>query len=138
MVTDRAIVRVEPQGVDSADTQSEIARDCSVRTSDGAATTSKGADIRIDHIEGDFIIDAALIGELLNVPAADVPALMRSNHITGVCESGVDVDQGTFRLNLFHEGRHARLRIDADGRILQRSVIDFGGQSIPRRRRKAL
>jgi hypothetical protein len=76
-----------------------------------------------------------LIGELLGIPPVDVPALMRSGDITSVCESGVDADQGTFRLNLFYRGRHARLRVDPAGQILQRSIIDFGDR--PRASRSA-
>lgn len=103
-----------------------------------AMTAPKEQSQPIERIDGDFAIDATLIGELLDVPAADVPAMMRNNSITGVCESGVDADQGTFRLNLFHRGRHARLRVDAMGRILQRSIIDFGEPPLPRRRRRSL
>jgi len=82
--------------------------------------------MQVDTTDGTFTIDAALIGELLAVRAADVPPLVRSGAITSVCETGVGDDRGTFRLNLFYRGRHARLRIDAAGQILQRSVIDFG------------
>lgn len=88
--------------------------------------TAKETDARIGRVDGDFVLDAALIGELFDLPAADVAPLMRSKHITSICETGIDADQGTFRLNLFYRGRHARLRIDATGRILRRSVIDFG------------
>ncbi|MGE0007519.1 MAG: DUF6522 family protein [Parvibaculaceae bacterium] len=91
---------------------------------------------RIGRSGRDFVIDAALIGDLLGVPAADVPALMRGGSITGVCERGAGADQGTFRLSLFHRGRRGRLRIDAAGRILQRSVVDFGERPPPRRRRR--
>lgn len=83
--------------------------------------------MHVDIVDAAFVVDATLIGELLDVPAADVPDLMRCHAITSVCETGVGTDQGTFRLNLFHRGRHVRLRIDAAGRILQRSIIDFGG-----------
>ena len=99
----------------------------------GRTTTSEDSP-RIERIDGDFVIDATLIGELLNIPAAEIPALMRNNSITSICESGIDKDQGTFRLNLFHRGRHARLRVDATGRILKRSIIDFGEQPLPRSR----
>lgn len=110
----------------------QVTRDCSSRTVGGAATSKETA-TRIDRIDGDFIVDATLIGELLNVPVADVPALMQSKRITSACESGIDKDQGTFRLNLFYRGRHARLRLDAAGHILQRSVIDFGERPALRR-----
>ncbi len=101
-----------------------------------AAPTRREQTPPIECIEGDFIIDATLIGELLNVPAADVPALMRNNSITSVCETGINSDQHTFRLNLFYRGRHARLRVDAMGRILQRSIIDYGERRLSRRSRE--
>ena len=82
-----------------------------------------------------FTLDAALVGELLHVPPAEVPALMRSKSITSVCESGIDADHGTFRLNLFYRGRHARLRVGSEGQILHRSVIDFGERPLPQRRK---
>ncbi|HWV55097.1 DUF6522 family protein [Pseudorhodoplanes sp.] len=83
-----------------------------------------------------FTLDAALIGELIDVPPADVPALMRSKSITCMCESGIDSDRGTFRINLFYHGRHVRLRIGSEDEILQRSTIDFGER--PQRRRRSL
>ena len=94
--------------------------------------------MQVNIVDGAFVLDAALIGELLDIPAADVAALMRSQTITSVCETGVDADEGTFRLNLFYGARHARLRVDATGRILQRSIIDFGQRPLPRARRAAV
>lgn len=100
-----------------------------------ASTSENKSPVELD--EGGFVLDATLIGELLNVESTEVSALMRGQHITSICESGVDADHGTFRLNLFYRGRHARLRIDTAGRILQRSVIDFGERSLPRREAKS-
>lgn len=80
----------------------------------------------VERREDDFIVDASLVGELLNVPPIEVPALIRDKRITSVCERGTDADHGMFRLNLFYRGRHARLRVDPAGRVLHRSVIDFG------------
>jgi len=93
--------------------------------------------MRVDVVDKAFVVEATLIGDLLDLPAADVPALMRSNEITSVCETGIGADQGTFRLNLFHGARHVRLRIDTAGRILHRSIINFGDQSLRRARRTA-
>jgi hypothetical protein len=97
------------------------------------AAESLKAAASIERSGADFILDASLIGELLDVQAAEVPALMRNKCITSACESGMDADSGTFRLNLFYGGRHARLRIDATGRILQRSIIDLGERPLPQR-----
>lgn len=82
--------------------------------------------MQVEIVDGTFVVDADLIGELFGIPAADVPALMRSRTITSLCETGIDADQGMFRLNLFYRTRHVRLRVDAAGHILHRSVIDFG------------
>lgn len=93
--------------------------------------------MHVDIVDKAFVVEAALIGELLDVPAADVPALMRSNEITSVCETGMGADQGTFRLNLFLGARHVRLRIDTAGRILHRSIINFGNRTVRQARRTA-
>jgi hypothetical protein len=93
---------------------------------------------KIEHDGNSFTLDAALIGELLDVPPADVPALMRTKSITSVCESGIDADRGTSRLNLFYHGRHVRLRVGSEGQILHRSIIDFGERALPLQRRRQI
>lgn len=93
--------------------------------------------MQLEIIDGNFVVDAATIGQLLGVPAADVPALMRCGAITSICERGIDSHQGTFRLTFFYGGRHARLRVDASGHILQRSVIDFGKRPLARNQRRS-
>jgi uncharacterized protein DUF6522 len=78
-----------------------------------------------------FLVDAELIGELLDIPAARVPILMREGAITSICERGVDDHEGEFRLTFFHRNRRARLSTDVTGRVLRRSIIDFGDHPIP-------
>lgn len=85
----------------------------------------------IEFSDNTFLVDAALIGELLHVPAAHVPALMRDGKITSACERGVDEHEGQFRLTFFYRNRRARLGTDPTGRILRRSVIDLGERPIP-------
>lgn len=77
-----------------------------------------------------FLVDAALIGELLDLPAARVPALMRDGQITSACERGTAEHDGQFRLTFFYHNRRARLSTDPAGRVLRRSVIDFGERSV--------
>jgi hypothetical protein len=74
--------------------------------------------------EGEFLVDAALVGELLDVSPQDVPTLMRQRRITSLCERGVDADEGTFRLNFFYGKRRARLSIDSSGRVIRRSIVN--------------
>jgi len=78
-----------------------------------------------------FVVDAALIGQLLRIPASRVPILMREGKITSACERGVDEHQGEFRLTFFYRSRRARLGTDPSGRIFRKSVIDFGDRPVP-------
>lgn len=90
----------------------------------------------IEIAGGDILVDAALVGELLDIIPADVPALMRAHAITSLCERGVDVHEGEFRLNFFYRNRHARLSVDMTGQPLQFSVIDSGKRVVTRKLRK--
>lgn len=85
----------------------------------------------VEFSDNTFLVDAALIGELLQIPASRVPALMRDGKITSACERGVDENAGEFRLTFFYRNRRARLGTDPEGRILRKSVIDFGDRPIP-------
>ncbi len=85
----------------------------------------------IEFSDNTFLVDAALIGDLLQIPASRVPALMRDGKITSACERGVDEHAGEFRLTFFYGNRRARLGTDPGGRILRKSVIDFGDRPIP-------
>ncbi len=86
----------------------------------------------IERREDAFLVDSELVEELLGVPAARVPTLMREGAITSVCELGIDDHEGEFRLTFFYRNRRARLSADLNGRVLRRSVIDFGDRPIPR------
>jgi hypothetical protein len=85
----------------------------------------------IEFNDGTFVVDAVLLGELLDVPASRVPSLMRDGAITSVCERGVGDHEGEFRLKFFYRNRRARLSVDPTGRIIRRSTIDFGDRPIP-------
>jgi hypothetical protein len=85
----------------------------------------------IEFSDNAFLVDAALIGELLHIPASRIPALMREGEITSACERGMDEHEGEFRLTFFYRNRRARLGTDLAGRVVRRSVIDFGDQPIP-------
>lgn len=85
----------------------------------------------VEIAAGGFVIDAAIVGALLGVAPADIPALIRARAITSICEQGLDTDQGEFRLSFFYRHRQARVNIDASGRVLRRSVIDLGRQRLP-------
>ncbi len=87
--------------------------------------------MRVGISDGTFLIDASLLGELLHVLPDDVPFLMRNHAITSICERGIDIHQGEFRLSFFYRNRRARLSVDTSGRILKRSIIDFGERPLP-------
>ena len=91
----------------------------------------------IEFTDNTFLIDAALVGELLHIAPTHVPALMREGHITSACERGMDEHAGEFRLSFFYRNRRARVSTDLAGRILRRSAIDFGDRSLPDAVRRA-
>ena len=80
---------------------------------------------------GSPTIDAETLADGLGVALSDVRALMRSGAITSRCERGEGDDEGRTRLTFFHRSRRFRLVVDAGGRTLQRSTIDFGERPLP-------
>ncbi len=87
---------------------------------------------QIELSGGDILVDAALLGAQLNLKATEVPSLLRDRTITSICERGTGTDEGRYRLTFFHGNRRVRVIIDATGRILRRSTIDFGKIALPR------
>jgi hypothetical protein len=82
-------------------------------------------------------VDAATIAEGLNLAPPEVQDLMRRGAITSLCERGSGEDAGRYRLTFFHKGRRLRLVVDEDGRLIQRSAIDFGDRPLPTGLRRA-
>ena len=80
------------------------------------------------EIQGDDTIqvDATIVGQSLGLEPLEVQRLMREGKLTSTCERGIDEDEGRYRLTFFHEGRRLRLIIDNAGRIIRRSLVDFG------------
>jgi hypothetical protein len=101
-------------------------------------TPSAPSQSAVERCDDGFVVDAVLIGELLRVPAARVPALMQAGRITAACERGVDEHAGEFRLSFFYRNRRARLNTDLEGRILRRSTVDFGEGPMPGAPRRPL
>jgi len=91
----------------------------------------------IQMTDGEFCIDATLLGSLFGVTPERIPPLMRDNQLTGVCERGEGEDEGTYRLSFFYGSRRVRLNVDAGGAILKRSIVDFGDQPLPRNMRRS-
>jgi hypothetical protein len=87
--------------------------------------------MQVEITNGEIVVDAALLGALLDVAPADVPDLMRTRSITSICEAGRDEHDGEFRLSFFYRNRRARLNVDRAGRVLRRSVLDFGERPLP-------
>ncbi len=71
-------------------------------------------------------VDAELIADGLGMDPASVPAGMRAGEIKSVCERGIDIDDGLYRLTFFRSGHRVRLVVGTDGQVRQRSSIAFG------------
>jgi hypothetical protein len=93
------------------------------------ADPSPGPGHAVEICSDAFVVDAAMVGELLRLPPSRVQSLMRSGQITSACERGVDEHAGEFRLSFFYGNRRARLSTNLEGRILRKSAIDFGDPS---------
>lgn len=92
--------------------------------------------MRVEIADGNIVIDAGLLAPLLEVTAAEVPALLRAQAITSICERGVDAHEGQYRLSFFYRNRRVRLSVDPTGKILQRTTVDFGSRALPSRLRQ--
>jgi hypothetical protein len=86
-------------------------------------------DIEIQN--GTIQIDASILGRGFGLEPSRVPELLRTGAITSRCERGLGEDEGRFRLTFFHAGQRLRLVVDATGRILQRSSVDYGDRPLP-------
>lgn len=87
--------------------------------------------MKVEITDGDILIDAELLGKMLAIEPAAVRALMQARAITSICEKGLDVHRGQYRLSFFYRSRRARLNVDKSGHILQRSIVNFGPKPLP-------
>ena len=85
----------------------------------------------VDLGSGAPVVDAAVVARELGIDEETLRELLRSRQITSLCEAGIDNDAGRYRLTFFHGNRRLRLVVDADGRVVQRSSIDFGDRPLP-------
>jgi len=80
---------------------------------------------------GALRLDAAVIGQGINVEPSLVLDRMREGKITVLCERGFDEDAGRYRMTFFHESRRFHLVVDEEGNAIQRSTVDFGDHQLP-------
>lgn len=78
-----------------------------------------------------FEVDAAAIAIGFGIEAASVPDLMRTGAITGRLCEGVGEDAGHWLCVFFFRNARLNLVVDASGRALRRSTIDFGERPLP-------
>ena len=81
-------------------------------------------------------VPAAVIAYGFELETPMVQSLMRSGELTSLCEKGESEDMGRYRLTFFYKNRRFQLVINSTGKILQRSVIDFGDRALPAALRK--
>jgi hypothetical protein len=91
--------------------------------------TSAAGSVWFEH--GSPVVDAETIAQGLGIPASDVQSLMRQGEITSRCEVGEGEDLALTRLTFFLRGSRFRIVVDAAGRVVWRSTIDFGERPLP-------
>lgn len=60
-------------------------------------------------------IDATIVAGELGLPIARFRQLMEQGKISILCERGTGEDEGLYRASFYHDGKRARLVVDADG-----------------------
>jgi hypothetical protein len=81
----------------------------------------QGSKMKIDLTQPNPTIDAADLGKLLDIPAAQVITLMREGAITSRFETGIDADAGTHRLTFWYGDMRVRFTCDDSGVVLKSS-----------------
>ena len=76
---------------------------------------------QVERRNGEFIVPAALIGDVFDMSEEAVRQAMREGAITSRCEVGQGDDAGRWRLSFRKADVVFRLTVDGDGRILSRS-----------------
>jgi Family of unknown function (DUF6522) len=90
----------------------------------------------IEIQDGIIQIEASIVARGLELEPAAVQAMIRNGEITSLCERGVNEDAARYRLTFFHKSRRVRLVVDANGTVVQRSIINFGDRPLRASMRK--
>ncbi len=72
----------------------------------------------IEMNNGQPVIDARDLGDLLGLEPSEVQAKMRQGEITSKYETGQDEDAGRLRLTFYHNGKRVRLTCTDDGKVI--------------------
>ncbi|RFP90225.1 hypothetical protein DZK27_03660 [Rhodobacteraceae bacterium 63075] len=75
--------------------------------------------MKIEMQDGQPIIDAADLADLLGLTPETVQGRMRDGRITSLFETGEGEDAGKMRLTFFHAGTRVRLTCCEDGTVLK-------------------
>lgn len=92
---------------------------------------------RVEFQDNGISIDASLVAEGLGMEPSTFQAPIREGKITSLCERGIDQDAGQYRLTFFHGSHRLRFIIDLEGKVLRRSLLNFGDRPLPASARRA-
>lgn len=67
-------------------------------------------------------VDARLIGVALGIEPSEVQAQLEGGKISSLCERGIGVDQGRYRLTFYYGRRRLRILTDESGNIIEESA----------------
>ena len=66
----------------------------------------------------DIEVDGALVARELGLEVEEFRGLMARGKVSVLCERGTGEDAGLYRASFYHQGRRARLVVDAQGRVI--------------------
>lgn len=92
---------------------------------------------RVEFEDGAIQVDAGTVADGLGIKPQLLLKRMREGKVTSLCERGIDLDRGRYRLTFFSANRRLRLIVDESGSIVQCSTLDFGDLPLPASTRKS-
>ncbi|MFA8386360.1 MAG: DUF6522 family protein [Pelagibaca sp.] len=84
--------------------------------------------MKIEMKDGQPVVDAKDLAELLGLSPAEVQTKMRAQEITTRFETGEGEDAGRMRLTFFYKTKRVRLTCSEDGTVLKTLRTDTGGR----------
>src|SRR5690606_38460120 len=80
--------------------------------------------------DGDFEIDSAVVAKRMRMSVAHFMAELRRGNVVSLVEKGHGEDEGRYRLSFRYGGRHLRVIVGGDGRLIE-EIFDFRKKKPP-------
>ena len=86
---------------------------------------------RVEFIDGDVTVDAALVASRFNMDPRKFLDQLRLGKITSLFEKGEGIDAGRCRITFYNENQRTRFIVDHTGEIILEGTVNFGSLPLP-------